>query len=49
MLREDQDGWPLVGMDVGSTAKGFGKQAEIKFQIAVNGMNKWSTAPPRSA
>ena len=32
-------GWPVVGMDVGGTAKGFGKQAEIKFQIAVNGMN----------
>jgi hypothetical protein len=32
-------GWPVVGMDVGGTAKGFGKQAEIKFQIAVNSMN----------
>ena len=31
-------GWPVVGMDVGGTAKGFGKQAEIKFQISVNGM-----------
>jgi hypothetical protein len=31
-------GWPVVGMDVGGTAKGFGKQAEIKFQIAVNSM-----------
>ncbi len=37
MLRDK--GWPVVGMDVGGTAKGFGKQAEIKFQIAVNGMN----------
>jgi hypothetical protein len=37
MLRDK--GWPVVGMDVGGTAKGFGKQAEIKFQIAVNAMN----------
>ena len=40
MLREDPKyRWPLVGMDVGGTAKGFGKQAEIKYQIAVNSMN----------
>jgi len=37
MLRDK--GWPVIGMDVGGTAKGFGKQAEIKFQIAVNSMN----------
>ncbi len=43
MLREDPKfHWPVVGMDVGGTAKGFGKQAEIKFQIAVNGMNSMS-------
>ncbi len=40
MLREDETfRWPVIGMDAGGTAKGFSKQAEIKFQIAVNGMN----------
>ena len=33
-----KEGWPVVALDVGGTAKGFGKQAEIKFQIAVNAM-----------
>jgi hypothetical protein len=33
-------GWPVVGLDVGNNAKGFGKQAELKFQIAVNAMNE---------
>ena len=33
-------GWPVVGIDVGNIAKGFGKQAELKFQIAVNAMSE---------
>ena len=37
-LREK--GWPLVGIDVGGIAKGFGKQAELKFQIAINAMSE---------
>src|SRR5208283_1188105 len=37
-LREK--GWPLVGLDVGGIAKGFGKQAELKFQIAINAMHE---------
>ena len=38
-LREE-NGWPVVGIDVGNIAKGFGKQAELKFQIAVNAMSE---------
>ena len=26
-------GWPTIGLDVGSLAKGFGKQAEARFQL----------------
>ena len=37
-LREK--GWPIVGIDVGNIAKGFGKQAELKFQIAINAMGQ---------
>ena len=37
-LREK--GWPVVGLDVGDIAQGFGPQAEIKFQTAVEGMMK---------
>ena len=37
-LREQ--GWPVVGLDVGGLAKGFGKQAEMKFQIITEGMQK---------
>lgn len=33
-------GWPVVGLDVGGIAKGFGKQAELKFQFALLGMRK---------
>ena len=32
-----QEGWPVVGLDVGGLAKGFGKQAELKFQTMVEG------------
>lgn len=30
-----QDGWPVVGLDVGGLAHGFGRQAELKFQTLV--------------
>ncbi len=40
-LRQDKEyGWPVVGLDVGGIAKGFGKQAELKFQISVNAMSE---------
>ena len=29
-------GWEVVGMDVGGMVKGYGRQAELKFQITVN-------------
>ena len=32
-----QDGWEVVGLDVGGIAKGFGKQAELKFQNMIEG------------
>ena len=35
-LREQ--GWPVVGLDVGGMARGFGRQAEIKFHTLVEGM-----------
>ena len=31
-------GWPTVGIDVGGIAKGYGKQAELKFQAMVESM-----------
>jgi hypothetical protein len=36
------EGWPVLGLDVGGLAKpmSFGKQAELKFQIAVNAMSQ---------
>jgi len=37
-LREK--GWPVVTLDVGGIARGFGRQAELKFQIMVDGMRK---------
>ena len=33
-------GWPVVGLDVGGIARGFGRQAERKFHIMVAGMQK---------
>jgi Cytochrome c554 and c-prime len=33
-------GWPVVGLDVGGLASGFGREAEIKFQTMVEGMRK---------
>jgi hypothetical protein len=35
-LRES--GWPVIGLDVGGLAHGFGRQAEIKFHTLVEGM-----------
>src|SRR5262245_3766961 len=36
-LIEDR-GWPVVAFDVGSQVKGFGKQQEVKFSHAVQGL-----------
>lgn len=36
-LRENR-GWPTVGLDAGGIARGYGKQAELKFHIMVDGM-----------
>ncbi len=36
-LREKR-GWPTVGLDAGGIARGYGKQAELKFHIMVDGM-----------
>jgi hypothetical protein len=33
-------GWPVIGLDVGGVAKGFGRQAEMKFQFALEAMRK---------
>jgi hypothetical protein len=38
-LRRDR-GWPVVAVDVGGLIKGFGRQAELKFQTTVNAMQK---------
>ncbi len=38
-LRQKKD-WPVVGLDVGGMARGFGREAEIKFQTMVEGMRK---------
>jgi hypothetical protein len=35
-----QQGWPVVGIDVGGLAKGFGKQPELKFQNTVEAMRR---------
>jgi len=35
-----QDGWPVVGLDVGGLVHGFGRQAELKFQTAVESKRK---------
>jgi len=31
-------GWPVVGIDVGGIAKGFGRQAELKYHMAIEAM-----------
>ncbi len=33
-------GWPVVGLDVGGLVRGFGRQAELKFQTTVEGKRK---------
>jgi hypothetical protein len=39
MLRELRaKGWPVVAVDVGGIARGFGRQAEMKFEKMVEGM-----------
>ena len=35
-----QQGWPVVGLDVGGLIKGFGRQAELKFHTTVEAMRK---------
>jgi hypothetical protein len=35
-----KDGWPVVGLDVGGLVRGFGRQAELKFQTAVEAKRK---------
>ncbi len=35
-----QDGWPVVGLDVGGLSHGFGRQAELKFQTLVESKRK---------
>ncbi len=34
----DERGWPTVGLDVGGIARGYGKQAELKFHLMVDAM-----------
>ena len=38
-LREKK-GWTALGLDVGGLVKGFGRQAELKFQITVEAMRE---------
>ena len=33
-------GWPVVAVDVGGNAKGFGKQADLKFQTVAEALKK---------
>jgi hypothetical protein len=33
-------GWPVVAVDVGGNARGFGKQAELKFQTVADALKK---------
>jgi hypothetical protein len=35
-----KEGWPVVPMDVGGLARGFGLQAEMKFRMLVEGKEK---------
>lgn len=34
------DGWPVVAFDLGNQVKRFGRQSEIKFQMAVEGLRQ---------
>jgi hypothetical protein len=41
LVRElTEQGWPLVALDVGNQVKRFGRQSEMKFQIALEGLKK---------
>lgn len=35
-----QRGWPVVAVDVGGLAKGFGRQTQMKFQLTVEAMKQ---------
>ncbi len=35
-----QNGWPVLGLDVGGLIQGFGRQAELKFQTLVESKRK---------
>jgi hypothetical protein len=35
-----QQGWPVVGLDVGGLIKGFGRQAELKFHTTLDAMRQ---------
>ncbi|HYW79283.1 MAG TPA: multiheme c-type cytochrome, partial [Thermoguttaceae bacterium] len=37
-------GWPVLGIDLGGQAKGYGRQAEMKFHIMVEGMRQMDYA-----
>ncbi len=39
-----EKGWPTVPLDVGNQVRRFGRQAEIKFQITVEGLKKMGYA-----
>jgi len=38
-LRQEKD-WPVIGIDVGGMAKGYGRQAEIKFHRMADGLKQ---------
>jgi hypothetical protein len=35
-----REGWPVLALDVGGLVQGFGRQAELKFQTAVEGKRR---------
>lgn len=41
MIRDlSERGWPVAALDVGNQVKRFGRQSEIKFQIALDGLRQ---------
>ena len=41
MIRElGERGWPVAALDVGNQVKRFGRQSEIKFQMAIEGLRQ---------
>lgn len=41
LVKQLQDrGWPVIALDAGNQVRRFGRQAEAKFQVAVDGMKK---------